>query len=198
MSVFVNGFLCGLAYVCPIGMQNSFIISNAVKNKTRYSYLLAMITVFFDVLLAVACFLGIGYIFEMFPQYKESFLTLGGIFVLFMGTMIIFSKSKNYSSLDKKSSLLKDTLKIFAVTWINPQGIIDGSIFLGSFRISLSGEESLIFIIGVAIASAIWFLALTTIVSVFRKKINKKMITYINIICGSIIILFGIKILFLY
>lgn len=198
MSVFINGLLCGLAYVCPIGMQNSFIISKAVKNKTSYSYLLAMITIFFDVLLAIACFLGIGYIFEMFPQYKETFLTFGGVFVLIMGTMIIFSKNKSYKTQNNKSSLLKDTLKIFAVTWINPQGIIDGSIFLGSFRISLSGEESLIFIIGVAISSALWFLALTTIVSVFRRKINDKMITYINIICGSIIIIFGIKILFLY
>ena len=200
MSVFINGFLCGLAYVCPIGMQNSFVINNALKNKTGYSYVLSMITTLFDVLLAVACFYGIGYVFEIFPQYKKAFMTLGGIFVLFMGIMIMFSKGKEYETNDikTKSNIYKDALKILGVTWINPQGIIDGSIFLGSFRVMLTRQESIIFIIGVAIASAIWFLTLTTIVTVFRKKMNSKIITYINIVCGGIIILFGIKILFLY
>ncbi|MEG1994153.1 MAG: LysE family transporter, partial [Oscillospiraceae bacterium] len=96
MSVFINGFLCGLAYVCPIGMQNSFVINNAVKNKTGYSYILAVITTFFDILLAVACFYGIGYIFEIFPQYKNDFITVGGIFVIFMGVIIMFSKTRDY------------------------------------------------------------------------------------------------------
>ncbi|MEG1448728.1 MAG: LysE family transporter, partial [Oscillospiraceae bacterium] len=60
------------------------------------------------------------------------------------------------------------------------------------------GEQGMVFILGVMAASATWFLLLTTVVTVLRKKINHKAITYINVICGSIIILFGIKILFLY
>ena len=50
----------GLAYVAPIGLQNLFVINSALTHTRRRAILTALIVIFFDVTLALACFFGIG------------------------------------------------------------------------------------------------------------------------------------------
>ena len=49
----------GLAYVAPIGLQNLFVINSALTHTRRRAILTALIVIFFDVTLALACFFGI-------------------------------------------------------------------------------------------------------------------------------------------
>jgi L-lysine exporter family protein LysE/ArgO len=79
------------------------------------------------------------------------------------------------------------------VTWVNPQAVIDGSLLLGGFRLSLPAEGSRLFILGVCSASFLWFTGITTLISAFRNVFNHKIIKIINIICGIIIIYYGLK-----
>ena len=90
------------------------------------------------------------------------------------------------------NSLLRIIVSCFAVTWLNPQAIIDGSLLLGGFNASIPIEMSRYFILGVCIASFIWFNALAAFVGKFRNKFNRA-IKLINIICGVILIFYGLK-----
>ena len=60
MPPYLQGLAIGLAYVAPIGMQNLFVINSALTQPRRRALLTALIVVFFDVTLALACFFGIG------------------------------------------------------------------------------------------------------------------------------------------
>ena len=90
-------------------------------------------------------------------------------------------------------SLIKIIWACFAVTWLNPQAIIDGSLLLGGMRATLPVDMGVYFIIGVCAASFIWFTSLATIVSIFKGKFNIVVIRIINVVCGVIIILYGFK-----
>ena len=58
MDVYLQGFLMGLAYVAPIGVQNLFVINSAIRSKKEQEHcLIALIVIFFDITLAFACFL---------------------------------------------------------------------------------------------------------------------------------------------
>ena len=81
------------------------------------------------------------------------------------------------------------------VTWFNPQALIDGSLLLGAFHASLPSGNAFLFILGVSIASLTWWFGMTTIVSLIRTKINDKMLRVINIVCGLIIMFYGLKLL---
>ena len=48
----------GLAYVAPIGLQNLFVINSALTHTRKCALLTALIVIFFDVTLALACFLA--------------------------------------------------------------------------------------------------------------------------------------------
>ena len=47
MDVYLQGFLMGLAYVAPMGVQNLFVINSAISQKRSRALLIALIVVFF-------------------------------------------------------------------------------------------------------------------------------------------------------
>lgn len=191
MEHLLRGLALGLAYVAPIGMQNIYVINTALSKAKSRAYQVAMITVFFDITLAMACFLGIGAILTMYKQLKLAILLAGSLAVIFIGVQLIRSVPNINKAVDLDKTLLQVAVTCFTVTWLNPQAIIDGSLLLGSMRASLPGDAANLFIVGVCIASFTWFVGLTTIVSVFRKSFNNKVIRWINIICGMTIVYYG-------
>lgn len=193
MEFFLQGFTLGLAYVAPIGMQNIYVINTAIgKNRLR-AYQVALITIFFDISLALACFFGMGAIMEKSQLLRGIILLVGSLAIIYIGIGLLRSTPNLDREVDINKTLGQVVATCFMVTWINPQALIDGSLLLGGFRASLPQEASAIFILGVCLASFTWFTGLTTIVSVFRKKFNVKIIKVINIICGIIIVYYGLK-----
>ena len=188
----LQGLIFGLAYVAPIGTQNLYVINTATQKNTLKTYQVALITVIFDISLAISCFLGIGLLIDKFSVLKGIILLLGSIIVTYIGIGLIRSSSQEYCKKDIDNSLIKIIGSCFAVTWLNPQAIIDGSLLLGGFRTSLPDEMSKYFILGVCIASFIWFNTLATVISKVLNRFNN-IIKWINIICGSILIFYGIK-----
>jgi L-lysine exporter family protein LysE/ArgO len=196
VETLLQGLALGLAYVAPIGMQNIYVINTALGKSQMRAYQVALITIFFDITLALSCFLGIGALLSRYEIIKLAVLLLGGIAVIYIGIQLIRSIPNMKQDVDINKSLLQVAVTCFTVTWLNPQAIIDGSLLLGGMRASLTGVEANLFIIGVCIASFTWFAGLTTIVSIFKNSFNEKIIRWINIICGAVIIYYGFKLVY--
>lgn len=192
MNYLLQGLLFGFAYVAPIGTQNLYIINTALQKSKAKIYQAVFLTIFFDVSLALSCFFGIGLLVERFYILKELLLLLGSIIIIYIGISTICSSSKISQNNNVESSFIKTAVSCFAVTWLNPQAIIDGSLLLGGFRASLPAGMSKYFIIGVCMASFTWFNVLGASITKFRNKINS-IINIINIVCGTILIFYGIK-----
>ncbi len=189
----LQGFLLGLVYLAPIGMQNMYVINTAMRTSKLRAYQVAFITIFFDISLALACFFGIGLLLESLPILKYFILGAGSIAVIYIGINLIRATPSINGDMDINQTLSKVIWMCFAVTWLNPQAIIDGSLLLGGYRASLPSIGSSFFIAGVAIASFSWFLGLTTIISIFKTAINEKILKYINMVCGGVIVFYGLK-----
>ncbi|WP_027399072.1 LysE/ArgO family amino acid transporter [Anaerovorax odorimutans] len=193
MLYFLQGLTLGLAYVAPIGVQNLFIINSSIMRSRVKAYQTAFIVIFFDITLAMACFFGIGFLMDRFYLLKMIILLIGCIVVIIMGIKLITEKTDLDNSRDVNISMVKVIGMACVVTWFNPQALIDGSLLLGAFRATLPIESSTRFILGVACASCLWFLTLTTVTILFRKKFSSKVLRYINILCGIIIFAYGLK-----
>ena len=193
MKYFLQGITMGLAYVAPIGLQNLFVINTALTQKRSRAYLTALIVIFFDVTLALACFFGVGTIMEKSKLLELAILLVGSIIVIWIGIGLLRSKGSMDSSTDVNVPILKVITTACVVTWFNPQAIIDGSMMLGAFRASLPKEEGLKFIAGVTSASCLWFTGITTFISVFSSKFTDKILRGINIVCGAVIVFYGLK-----
>lgn len=195
METYLQGFMMGLAYVAPIGVQNLFVINSALTQKKTKAFLIALIVIFFDITLAFACFYGIGLLIDKLEWLKLAILLIGSLILIYIGQGLIRSKATLKESDNTDISLMTAITSACVVTWFNPQAIIDGSMMLGAFRASLPTDAGIYFILGVMSASFTWFMGITTVVSLFRKAFNDKVLRVINIVCGAIIIFYGSKLL---
>ena len=193
MNIYLQGLMMGLAYVAPIGLQNLFVINTALTQNRRKAYITALIVIFFDISLGLACFLGIGALMEAVPLLQKVILSVGSLIIIWIGIGLIRAKGEMDTSTKVDIPISKVATSAFVVTWMNPQALIDGSMMLGAIKTTLPVGTDLNFILGFTSASALWFLGITTIISVFSARFNDKILTWINRICGAVIIFYGIK-----
>lgn len=189
----LQGFLLGLSYVAPIGMQNLYVINSAINKKFSRAIVTAFITIFFDISLALVCFFGVGTMLQKSVIFKLAVLLFGSVVVIYIGIKLVISKISSSAATRTDDSIVRVILSCFTVTWINPQAIIDGSLLLGGFRVSLPLGASNFFILGSCIASFTWFTGITVVTACFKHVINDKVIRVINIVCGIIITYYGIR-----
>lgn len=193
MNIFLQGLTMGLAYVAPIGMQNLFVINSALTNKRKRALLTALIVIFFDITLSLACFFGIGTIMQKFKWLQMLILCVGSLIVIYIGISLLRAKTQDLEKDQPTMSIKKTISSACVVTWFNPQAIIDGTMMLGAFHVTLAAGQETPFITGVACASFSWFIGLTFLISLISSKFNAKVMRWINIVCGVIIIGYGIK-----
>lgn len=193
MEIYIQGLTMGLAYVAPIGLQNLFVINTALTQPKTRVYLTAIIITFFDVTLGMACFFGVGAIMQASPLLEMGILLVGSLIVVWIGIGLVREKGRMDSSTKVDIPILKVITTACVVTWFNPQALIDGSMMLGAFKAILPPGTDAFFVGGFASASFLWFFGITTVISLFSAKITDKVLRWINIICGCVIIFYGIK-----
>ena len=195
LPIYLQGLSLGLAYAAPIGMQNLFVINSAMSQKLSRAAVTALIVIFWDISLGISCFLGAGALMETLPQLQKIILGVGGLLVIYIGVGLIRSKADLSGGKDVNQPLWKIICSAFIVTWLNPQALIDGTLMLGAFRATLPAGGDLYFITGFASAGFIWFSCLTVLVYLLGSKINSTVLTWLNRICGVVIVVYGVKLL---
>ena len=193
MRIYLQGLTMGLAYVAPIGLQNLFVINSALTQKRSRVYLTALIVIFFDITLGLACFLGAGALMQALPWLQKIILAAGSLIVIWIGIGLLRSKASLEGGRDVNVPVWKLITTACVVTWFNSQALIDGTMMLGAFRASLPAGTDLFFICGFASASVLWFLGISTVISLLGARFNEKVLNIINKVCGVVIIFYGCR-----
>ena len=194
MDFYLQGLALGLAYVAPIGMQNLFVINSALTQTRLRSLVTALIVIFFDVTLALACFFGIGLVMQKYPPVQLGILLLGGLVVVYIGISLLKSSVRQIGGA-QQMPLGKTVWAACVVTWFNAQAVIDGTMLLGAFKASMTEAQSLHFLFGVLSASCLWFITLAMVVSLAGSLVTPRVLGLINKICGAVIAVYGLRLL---
>lgn len=194
MDFYLQGLALGLAYVAPIGMQNLFVINSALTQTRLRTLVTALIVIFFDVTLALACFFGIGLVMQKYPSVQLGILLLGGLVVVYIGVSLLKSSVRQIGGA-QQMPLGKTVWAACVVTWFNAQAVIDGTMLLGAFKASMTEAQSLHFLFGVLSASCLWFVTLAMVVSLAGSLITPRVLGVINKICGAVIAVYGLRLL---
>ena len=194
MDFYLQGLALGLAYVAPIGMQNLFVINSALTQTRLRALATALIVIFFDVTLALACFFGIGLVMQKYPPVQLGILLLGGLVVMYIGVSLLKSSVRQIGGA-QQMPLGKTVWAACVVTWFNAQAVIDGTMLLGAFKASMTEAQSLHFLFGVLSASCLWFVTLAMVVSLAGSLVTPRVLGVINKICGAVIAVYGLRLL---
>lgn len=198
-TYFFQGLTMGLAYLAPIGMQNLFVINSALNDSRKRAFLTAIIVACFDISLSASCFYGIGSIMEKYDFVKLAILLIGSIVVIKIGISLLKSRAENVKRECSSMPIGKTITSACVVTWFNPQAIIDGTMMLGAFHVTLLSSQALPFMSGIISASFLWFTGLIFVISlfskIFRGNNSSKVMTVVNRACGTVIIIYGLNLL---
>lgn len=195
MSALLMGLLLGFAYAAPIGAQNLFVISSAMDRGIPKAYVPALFVALNDIALAAVCFWGLGTALSGNAELKIVLMAFGAIILvklsidLFKTAADAKNKTRNTSTV----SLMKVLAMSAALTWLNPQALLDGSLILGASHASLASDHRITFFVGAAMASFLWFFGITTIVGLLQETKVRRYFPYINYACAGLLLIFAVR-----
>lgn len=197
MSAVISGIILGFAFIAPIGMQNLYVFNNAMNNTFKRAMLYVFFVWLADSSFSIVAYFGMGAIINSNELLKLVVMILGGCLVIYIGWTVL--RSANQVSLnaeENKLSIKTAFITAFIVTWANPQALVDGSLMLGATRAKLPDADVIPFIIGVLIATSLWFTFVTVLVNLFKNNLSKRAFVIVNIVSGLIMLGYGAYFLF--
>jgi len=179
LSIFIKGFLISFSLIVAIGVQNAFVLKQALKKE--YIFYIVIICVLIDIILISLGVLGLGYIIEQNQFFLKLITIFGIIFLSIYGFISLYSSYKGkYLQEDKnnKSKSLKQTLiLLLTISLLNPHVYLDTVLLIGSIGGTYTSlNDKLIFLLGAFLASFSWFFLLgyatRYLIPLFKKKIT--------------------------
>jgi L-lysine exporter family protein LysE/ArgO len=184
--------MIGFAFVAPIGMQNLYVFNNALTNSFRRSLVYVLFVWIADSLFSLAAFFGMGAIISSVTWLRLLVMLVGGLLVIWIGWGILRSADGvQLNAHQNKLPVKQAFMTAFIVSWANPQALIDGSLLLGALRGTLAKDAVWPFIIGVIMATFIWFNTITILMNLLKERLPKKVLVWVNIISGLIVLIYG-------
>ncbi|MBZ5750360.1 LysE/ArgO family amino acid transporter [Metabacillus rhizolycopersici] len=164
VSSVIHGVILALGLILPLGVQNVFVFNQGATQSTFKKTLPVIITAAIcDTLLISLAVLGVSVIVLGVYWIKLILLTIGIIFLLYMGYVTWKSKPGTYSSDEKALAPKKQVAFAASVSLLNPHAIMDTIGVIGTSSISYTGTEKLAFTLACIATSWIWFFSLALV-----------------------------------
>ena len=161
MLAFISGFLISISLILALGPQNVFVMRQGLLRS--HVFAACLVCSISDALLIGAGVLGVGlFLSEM--EELAIWMSIGAsIFLILYGCLRVKSalnpKGLEVSD-DESQDLWPTILAGLAFTYLNPHVYVDTLLLIGGASSNYAGDEKLMFGIGAATASFVFFFSL--------------------------------------
>ncbi|WP_313471484.1 LysE/ArgO family amino acid transporter [Lysinibacillus sp.] len=169
MEAFLHGIILAFGLILPLGVQNVFVFSQGAIQPNVFKALPASVTAAIcDTMLILLAVFGLSLIVLQFEWLRITLMTVGIVFLLYMGYSIWRS---NPSSTTNSEALpvKKQIFFALSVSLLNPHAILDTIGVIGTSALKYSGTEQIIFTLACVLISWLWFFGLTLTGASFKK-----------------------------
>lgn len=195
LDFLLKGLILGFAIAAPVGPIGVLCIRKTLQFGRLSGLFSGLGAAVADSIYAVIAAFGLTFISNFLLEWQLWFRLIGGIFLLYLGWKTFNAKTISETKNVPHTTLLNDFASTFFLTITNPLTILS---FLAVFAgLGLSNVDGNYFkagglVLGVFLGSAAWWLLLSEGITLFRKKVSQKAMTWINRFAGLIILGFGI------
>lgn len=161
MEAFIHGIILAFGLILPLGVQNVFVFSQGATQRRLVRALPASITAALcDTLLILLAVFGLSIIVLQFEWLRIALMTIGILFLLYMGYAIW--QSNPTKTVDSEAlPVKKQILFALSVSLLNPHAILDTIGVIGTSALKYSGTAQIIFTSACILISWLWFFGLT-------------------------------------
>jgi threonine/homoserine/homoserine lactone efflux protein len=197
LSFFIRGLLIGLSIAATVGPMSVLCIQRTLNKGQLYGLVSGLGIATADGAYGSIAAFGLTLITNFLIHEQTWIRLIGGLFLMYLGVKTIFSKPPQGAAVlnTKTNSYLGAYASTFLLTLTNPLTILSfAAIFagIGIGSASKSFFSAAAVVLGVFSGSTLWWIILTSGISLLRKKMNSQWLLWINRISGAIITLFGL------
>lgn len=195
VALFFRGLLIGLAIAATVGPMSLLCIQRTIERGRVYGLLSGLGIATADGLYGCVAAFGLTLITHFLVSQQLWIRLIGGLFLVYLGIKTVISKPATRAAKAQASGLPTAYISTLLLTLTNPLTILSFiAIFAG---VGLSGTQknvldAIVLVAGVFLGSALWWLMLTTIVSIIRTRLNARFLLWINRLSGCAILMFGV------
>lgn len=203
VDILLRGVAVGLASSITVGPVAVLCIQRTLSKTRRAGLMSGLGVACADTMMAIIAYFFYAMLESQIQQYSHILSVTGGIFVVVVGVVIFFQNPVPQIRRNRagNNSMWKDFSSMFGFTIANFVVVIPYILaFFAMFGIGTGGTEhtasslvtSLIIIAGFFCGAALWWLLLTSLISLFRRRFRPRHMLTINHVAGIIIGLLGV------
>ncbi|MCG8579130.1 MAG: LysE family translocator [Bacteroidales bacterium] len=189
----IDGVIIGISASIPLGPIGVLVIQRTLNKGHLSGFVSGLGAALSDTIYAIIAGFSLSFIVGFIESQLLWIQIFGAIILIALGLKIFTTNPAIQLRKQKKksTSLLQDFFSTFALTIANPLAVFLFMAFFAGFRVVGSentGIDNLLLIGGVFAGAASWWLILSSLVNLFRSKINLRRLFWINKIAGSTIV----------
>lgn len=193
----LRGLLIGFAIAAPVGPIGLLCIQRTLQDGRKSGFISGLGAASADTVYGFIAAFGLTFISTFLIEQQRWLSLIGGLFLLFLGVKTFLTPQTGDAAdgiSAENGNLATAYLSTFLLTLTNPVTILSFvAIFAG---LGLSAEagnygSAALLVVGVFFGSAAWWLLLSGIVSLLRKRFNRRIMQWVNRGAGIMIAGFG-------
>ena len=191
LSLLFKGFVLGLAIAAPVGPVGILCIRRTLSHGRVVGLVSGLGAATADAVYGVVAGLGLTILTDRLIETQTWMRLIGGLYLGYLGAKTFLAPPPDQEAQASHKGIAGAYVSTFALTITNPMTIFS---FLAAFASAdglASRENVLLLVCGVFSGSALWWLTLSTGVSLLRGRFTARSMHWVNRIAGIAIIAFA-------
>jgi threonine/homoserine/homoserine lactone efflux protein len=188
----LKGLAVGFSIAAPVGPIGLLCIRRTITGGWRMGLATGMGAATADMVYGLVAAAGLTAVTEALVGARQPLQFAGGAALIWLGLAVMRAEAPAERVGATGAGLASAYATTFLLTLANPATILSfAAVMAGLGAMSASGQTAAL-VAGVFVGSALWWLALSTAVSVVRHRLPETVLVWINRASGGAIMIFGI------
>jgi threonine/homoserine/homoserine lactone efflux protein len=193
-SLFIRGLILGLSIAAPVGPIGVLCIRRTLAEGRRYGLVSGLGAATADAVYGCVAGFGLTFVSSFLVDQQVWLRLVGGAFLCYLGVKTLLARPAEEAAEAKGIGLLGAYGSTLFLTLTNPMTILSFAAVFAGLGIAETGgvyASAVTLVLGVFSGSALWWLLLSSSVSLFRDRFTPQSLVWVNRISGLVVVGFG-------
>ena len=198
LTIFFKAIFCGIAVAAPVGPMGVLCMRRTIAQGYKCGVFTALGVAASDTTYAILAVLGVTSIYDFITLHAARFHLGVGIFIIFIGLNLYFTKPEPEDMLAIKTNITSLPYAFFSSMFLTLTNPVPLLFFVTIFTAlaphnGFTNTSAFITVIGVFTGSFLWMLGIVASVTALRHVITTERRLLVDKVTGLLLIAFGVS-----
>lgn len=199
LGLLIKGLVLGFSIAAPVGPIGVLCIRRTLANGFRSGVVSGLGAATADAIYGTIAAAGLTLVADFLVRQQLWLGLLGGGFLIYLGIKTLLTPAQPEENALEEGSPGENYFSTLLLTLSNPMTIFMFAAIFGGMSVQAGTVyrfNAFLLVLGVFCGSALWWLSLSTAVSLLREKVNARLMVWVNRLAGAVITDFGVFVLY--